>query len=709
VRFNDPGHLALRRGVRAAIALPATLALSLYVFDDVSGSLFAVFGIIGLLINADFAGRLPARVMSYLATGVAGSLLIVIGWAASFNTSAATIVTICVAFLLGFLTFLRGTIAVGTPAVLLIFVVSVSVDAHAGDLRRYLLGWWIAVVVSTVTAALVLPRDSRGDQRARLADAFEAAAGGVRSTWLPSSDPTATSGFADFAAAVAALDVDYGGQPFRTSGIAIHDQAVNLLVDHVNSAHLLLANPARLPVRSDAVPVAGRDGLVEALAAALDDLARSMRDRTFVPSAAALDSARVRLIGGMRQWVLDTAAEGIELKKIEDRIGADHQLRMAAIVSEQMVELARVANGEKVEDLERLPPVPRVKRTAFVRSEFHPQSPWFRNAVRSSLGLGLAVLVVNLTGAQHGFWVLLGVISILRFDAVGTRRFALQAVFGTIAGVLIATGILAVAGDSWILWLLLPFAVFLAAWSAVAISYPVGQAAFSMLVLFALAIISWPPQVETGVVRVEDIALGAAVAFVVALLMWPRGAIGALRQEAADAVRQANSYLSDVLTAYVQPTPAASLEQARQRAIRAAYRASETYDMALMQRGPAGDMRQWTAVTSMLYLLISASRVLSQFTSAECVLASHPDLARGITQARSASNRHWTAVADAIGVRSDDTPAIVPDPEPECDYPAADGIHDLPGANALVVAVWGIDWVNHLNRLSTAPQGEATS
>ena len=34
---HDPGHLALRRGIRAAIALPLALALSLYVVDDTQG------------------------------------------------------------------------------------------------------------------------------------------------------------------------------------------------------------------------------------------------------------------------------------------------------------------------------------------------------------------------------------------------------------------------------------------------------------------------------------------------------------------------------------------------------------------------------------------------------------------------------------------------------------------------------------------------
>ena len=41
------------------------------------------------------------------------------------------------------------------------------------------------------------------------------------------------------------------------------------------------------------------------------------------------------------------------------------------------------------------------------------RSVWFRNAVRGGVGLALAVTVVEITDVSHGFWVVLGTLSVL--------------------------------------------------------------------------------------------------------------------------------------------------------------------------------------------------------------------------------------------------------------------------------------------------------
>lgn len=164
--IHDPEGLGLRRGIRAAVALPVGLAIALFVADDATGAIFTVFGTIGLLINADFAGSGMQRLGSYLATGLAGTVALVLGWAVSPTTVMAVALTVVVAFALSFANLLRGPIAVGTPAVLLIFVVAVSVVGTPTNLRSYLLGWWLAVVVCTVTALVLLPRNHRQDFRA---------------------------------------------------------------------------------------------------------------------------------------------------------------------------------------------------------------------------------------------------------------------------------------------------------------------------------------------------------------------------------------------------------------------------------------------------------------------------------------------------------------------------------------------------------------
>ena len=700
--IHDPGHVGLRRGLRAAVALPVGLALALFVIDDRTGAIFTVFGTIGLLINADFAGSAVQRLGSYLVTGLAGSVVLVLGWATSPTTIMAVVLTVVVAFALSFVNLLRGPIAVGTPAVLLIYVVAVSVDGTPTNLSSYLVGWWLAVGLCTLTALVLLPRNERLDFRSALAATFTAAAEGVASVWHARPGLTPGAGMAAFADAVRDLDARYGGQPFRTMGFTPRDQATYLLVALANSARLLLIDDEARP--ADRVPSPARDDLVQAIIASLRDVAAAMTDPAHVPSADRLDRARQALAAEVEQQILDARHDGSSAQPVTERITADHTLRMAALIVEQLVEVARVANGAEVESLERRPPVPMRSSTRAVVSHLTLRSPWMRNALRSALGLGLAVWVVQVTDAQKGFWVLLGVISILRFDAVGTRRFAVQAVIGTVAGVVLATGLIAVAEHGeWVLWLALPVLVFLAAWSAVAVSYPVGQAAFSALVLVVMSIVSWPAQLTLGLVRIEDIALGAAVAVVVGFLMWPRGAVGHLRHQLATALTDGAAYLATSITSLATPPASGVVESSRRRAIASAELAGETYDLSLMQRGPAEDMRPWMQATVTCFVLISASRVIGELRRLAPGIGSHPAYVTALTSAARASEAHWADVARAVDPAGDPPP---PGDVVEPTLPAPGPLASPEDARELMVTVWVVDWVQRLRRIMPTPPGD---
>ena len=65
------------------------------------------------------------------------------------------------------------------------------------------------------------------------------------------------------------------------------------------------------------------------------------------------------------------------------------------------------------------------------------RSVWFQNSLRGALGLALAVLLAELTQIQHGFWVVLGAMSVLRTTALTTGSTALRALGGTFVGFLV--------------------------------------------------------------------------------------------------------------------------------------------------------------------------------------------------------------------------------------------------------------------------------
>ena len=59
---------------------------------------------------------------------------------------------------------------------------------------------------------------------------------------------------------------------------------------------------------------------------------------------------------------------------------------------------------------------------------------WFINSLRGALALAAAVAVADLSSVQHGFWVVLGTLSVLRTNAASTGSTALRALAGTASG-----------------------------------------------------------------------------------------------------------------------------------------------------------------------------------------------------------------------------------------------------------------------------------
>ena len=81
------------------------------------------------------------------------------------------------------------------------------------------------------------------------------------------------------------------------------------------------------------------------------------------------------------------------------------------------------------------------------------RSVWFRNSIRGAVGLAVAVFIAQQTGLQHSFWVVLGTLSVLRSNALGTGRSVLSALIGTAVGILIGAAILIpVHGNTTVLW-----------------------------------------------------------------------------------------------------------------------------------------------------------------------------------------------------------------------------------------------------------------
>ena len=158
-----------------------------------------------------------------------------------------------------------------------------------------------------------------------------------------------------------------------------------------------------------------------------------------------------------------------------------------------------------------------------------------RTAVRGAAGLAIAVYIAQRTGLQHGFWVVLGTLSVLRSNALGTGWSIVSALAGTAVGIVHRR---------------------CCSWSASARTRRCCgacsrspccsrlRAARDLVrrragglhgVLFILFNLIQPVGWRVGLVRVEDVAIGFAISLGVGLLFWPRGAAALLRRTLATA------------------------------------------------------------------------------------------------------------------------------------------------------------------------------
>jgi uncharacterized membrane protein YccC len=213
-----------------------------------------------------------------------------------------------------------------------------------------------------------------------------------------------------------------------------------------------------------------------------------------------------------------------------------------------------------------------------------PRSVLFRNSVRGAAALAVSVFIAQEAGLQHAFWVVLGTLSVLRSNALGTGATVLGALAGTAVGIVVGAGlIIAIGTNEGVAWAVLPVAVLLAAYAPRVVSFAAGQAGFTLVVLMLFNLIQ-PSGWEVGVVRIEDVAIGFAVSIAVGLLFWPRGAAALMRDSLGTAYARAADYLVATAHRLVGDDDPIRPEQAALAATVAADRLDDAFRQYLGER-----------------------------------------------------------------------------------------------------------------------------
>ncbi len=617
---HDPGYGAVRRAGRTAIVMPALFAVGVGVIRNGDVATFAAFGSFSMLMFVDFNGTMRERIQSQLALACAGAVLVALGSLASHPVWLAVVAMVLVGFAVLFVGSVSSVLASTSTSLLLAFILPVTLPGTPASLGPRLLGWGLAAAVSLVVIAVLWPAPRREPLREAAVRACRALADRLRAdvaVMLDGGDPSVVADYeravAEADDAVTVLHTGFLATVYRPTNLSTPARTIVRLVDELNWLQAVVSQSV---VHEKAPSAALRQAhraacAVKTAAAGVLDTGASLLDRAGNDSTA-LDDARARLTESRRlveegaSAALPRSRRGIpsaagtpgtvdELVTALDPAFRAQELSYA--VAQVADNIALTAAAERRTWWERLlgrqpgnlaSTLRAAAERAGAQAERH--SVWLHNSVRGAAALGVAVLVADLTGVEHSFWVVLGTLSVLRSSALNTGANALRGVIGTVVGVAIGAGLLYVIGTNLtVLWILLPIAILVAGTAPTAISFAAGQAGFTVTLVLLFNIIAatgW----SVGLYRIEDIALGCAVSLVVGLLFWPRGAAAALRQALAEAYADSADYLEASVafglgrcdrSAVSQPEPRAQ----SLRAAAASRRLDDTFRTYLVERG----------------------------------------------------------------------------------------------------------------------------
>jgi uncharacterized membrane protein YccC len=610
LRAKDPGFLILKRAVRATIVMPSIFAITHFAFSDSQVGLFAAFGSFALLLLVEFTGRPRSRLVSYLGLYLATSVLIVIGTLVSTDKVAAVVVMAVVGFGVLFTGIVAPQMATASTATLLSFVLPVSVAQPASAVGWRLLGWTLGAACCIAATMLLWPPPWHDNLRRRLAAAVSAVARLADARAERRDDPAAR---ADVTAELDNLRRQFAATPYPPTGAASGAVALSKLVGRVewvagNTAmigdeHWTTEQAPALAVtekvaetlhRSAAVICDGNAHPVDdpELIAGLQDSARSL-DRLIVAALDADVSSVIGADGAAHEASVTDGSDGSERGEGGDgslagELDPGFHARAIGFATEMVADAALEAAGAQPVSDRRLGMADDSTARVFghrLLSHLSFRSVWFRNALRGAIGLALAVTVIEITNVQHGFWVVLGTMSVLRSNALGTGSTAARAVGGTALGFLIGSAIMVGIGDHvYLLWVLLPIAVLIAGTAPFMVSFAAGQAAFTVMVVILFNIIQ-PVGWRVGLTRIEDVAIGCGVSVVVGFLFWPRGATAALGRALSHAFVAGSGYLADAVDRLTMTRRRLDTTQAQQESHQAYLLADDAFRQFFAERG----------------------------------------------------------------------------------------------------------------------------
>jgi hypothetical protein len=590
---------AFSRAARTAIVSFAGFAIGQWVVGEVQVAVFATFTGLGLLGIADFGGTMRGRSGAIVGAALTGLALAALGtWASSQPVGVDAVVTAVTGAGIVMIASLGGYLTAGASAVTLFYLIAVGSPAPVSVIGQRLAGIAVGGALCVIGAVTLWPAPPTAPALDILAGRLNQLACRLRA--ISGTVPVAGSGPAEMMPVRSVIDA----LEERPASPTAADRAALYLLNDTERLDSLLR-------RTDPAAMSGSEREAAAQLA-MDVQESSARLAALVRQGRAAVPARP-----------GPADTGTGLRPHPPYSSYSLMARAAFVIANIGRHADVITRGSTVGSPAagtRFTPgmsprgmlahgLLRVRANVMTWRSVHLQ-----DAVRLGAALGLAVAVARVLGLQHGFWVALATLTIVRSTVSATGRRAGQALAGTAVGFAVAFFIIEVTGTHTAVYAALtPVVIFAAIYASNAIGFLAGQAAFTVAVLVLFSLLA-PAGWRIGVVRVEDVAAGALIGLAVGAVAWPRGPAAAIGPAIAGLLEASSRYLTRTLqamtggqdgagTADPGGSDPAGLARTRQSAASAAIVAESAFAAYLATRPrPA-------AVRETLWYLSAASRL----------------------------------------------------------------------------------------------------
>lgn len=179
---------------------------------------------------------------------------------------------------------------------------------------------------------------------------------------------------------------------------------------------------------------------------------------------------------------------------------------------------------------------------------FNFNSPFFKHSLRLALVVMIGYAIGVYFSVQNAYWILLTIVVIMRPNYGLTKNRSKQRTFGTLIGAAIAVGIVFITQNVVVYGILASISLILA-FAMVQKNFKTSATFITLSVVFIYALLM-PNVLDVIQFRVVDTLIGAGLATLGNLILWPSWEFLGIKSVISDSIKANKEYLNEIARYY---------------------------------------------------------------------------------------------------------------------------------------------------------------